>query len=169
MLDFLGNWTSIFGFILTFILAIIGYLIKNRIKEIQRNIQFDVRILNLIKQLEKSKSKYPMYLRNYNGTIKQIRYEMLQTEVILKNLKLKVTGMEKRSVKAILGRIWKMKFGNFINEIDRKRGIWIKIQSAFYKRLETSEDDLWNFYTELSALQTALENLIKDKNVKRYE
>ena len=41
--------------------------------------------------------------------------------------------------------------------------------TMFIKRLETSEQDLWKFYTELSALQTQLENLIEDKKIKRYE
>lgn len=168
-LSIIGNWSSIVGLLLTIVIALIGYLINNRIKEIQRNIQFDVRIKNLIQQLDKSKSTYLKYFQDYANSINNIRFEVSQTEVILKNIKNKINGQEKKNINKLLKQVWRMKVGNFINEQDRKKGLWISIQALFIKRLETSEQDLWTFYTELSALQTQIENLAQDKKIKRYE
>jgi hypothetical protein len=168
LLDQLGSLSSIIGLLITIILAIIGYLINNRIREIQRDIQFDARIKSLIKQLEKSKSSYPKFLQDYSESIKSIRFEISQTEVILRNINMKITGSEKKAVNNLIKKIKRMKMGEFINEEERPQGFFIFIQSFFIDRLETSEEDLWNFYTELSAIQTQLENLIEDKSIKQY-
>lgn len=168
VLNELGSWSSILGLLITILLAIIGYIINNRIKEIQRDIQFDARIKSLIKQLEKSKSSYPKFLQNYSDSINNIRFEISQTEVILKNIKTKIKGPEKKAISNLLKQIKRMKLGEFINEQERPKGFWISLESIIYDRLEISENDLWNFYTELSAMQTQLENLIEDKNIKQY-
>ena len=169
ILSLVGNWSSIVGLLLTIVLGIFGYFINSKIKEIQRNIKFGFRIKKLIYQLDKSKSKYPKLLEDYVNSIKDIRYEVLQTEVILKDIKSKVTGQEINKINTLLDQIWIMKIGNFINEKDRKKGGISSIRSLFLKRSETSEDNVWDFYTELSAFQTQLENLIEDKKTKQYE
>lgn len=167
-LSFIGNWSSILGLLLTIIIAFIGYLINNRIKEIQRDIQFNARIRSLIKHLDKSKSNYPKYLEDYENSQQKIRYEISQTDVILRNIKKKITKNEKKSLNKLLDQIKLIKAGYFINEQQRKKGIWTWIKNLFVKSLEISEKDLWNFYTDLSALQTQLENLVEDKKIKNY-
>jgi hypothetical protein len=162
-LSFWADITSIIGFAFTIILGIIGLMINNKIKIIQRNIQFDARIKTLINQLAKSKSTYPKHLRSYPNSINQIRFEISQTEVLLKNIKIKVTGAERQTVNKLLNEINLMKIGKFINEQDRKKGLGARIKSLFIVRQETSEQNVWDFYTELSALQTQLETLIEDK------
>lgn len=61
-LSFFGNLSSIVGLLVTILVAVIGYLINDRIKEMKRNIQFYTRIKSLITQLKKSKSKYLKHL-----------------------------------------------------------------------------------------------------------
>lgn len=167
-LSFFGNCSSILGLLVTILIAFIGYLINDRIKEIQRDIQFYARIKSLIKHLEKSKSNYPKYLQDYHSFQPQIRYEISQTEVILRNIKKKISNKEKKSLNKLLDQIRLIKSGYFINEQQRRKGIWISIKYLFVKSLEISEKDLWNFYTDLSALQTQLENLVEDKKIKNY-
>lgn len=167
-LSFLGNWSSIIGLAITVFVAIIGYIINNKIKEIQRELLFSARIKSLIKNLDKSKSNYPKYLQDYQNSQSQIRFEISQTEVILKTILKKVTNNEKKTLNKLIDQIKIMKSGYFIYEQQRKKGIWISMKHVFVKNNEISEKDVWTFYTDLSALQTQLENLVEDKKIKNY-
>jgi hypothetical protein len=170
-LSIIGNWSSILGLFATLILSVMGLIINNKIKEIQRKIQFDARIESLLSQLDISKSNYSKYLQDYEKAKPQIIYEISQTEVILKNIKGKISTADKKytDINKVLDKIKYFKSCKFINEDQRKKSIGILIRSIFLKNLEISETDIWTFYSEVSALQTQLENLIEDKNIKRYE
>ena len=163
LINQIGSWSSFIGLIITIVLVVFGYFINNKVKDLQRNFLFDVRIKKLLKQLDTSKSSYPKYLNNYKNSIKDIRFEISQTEAILKNLKPKVTGIEKRNISELCKEISLMKIGDFISEEERNKSFPFWTKSLFIVTKETSEEDLWNFYTELSALQTSLENLVDDK------
>jgi|WetSurMetagenome_2_1015567.scaffolds.fasta_scaffold01193_10 hypothetical protein len=167
-LSFFGNWSSILGLFFTVLVAFIGFLINNRIKEIQRNIQFHERIKSLIKQLATSKSKFPKFLDDYDNSQPLIRLEISQAEVILREIEKKLSYKDKKRIKRLLKDIQLLNIGHFIHEGQKKKGFLIFIKRLFIKPNEISETNIWNFYRDLSALQTQLENLLEDKKIKNY-
>ena len=108
---------------------------------------------------------YRLHLDDYENSQENIRYEISQIEVIIRDIKKKVNNEERKSLKKLLGQIWLLKAGHFINEQQRKKGFWISIKHLFVISSEISEKDLYNFYNDISALQTELENLFEDNTI----
>ncbi len=162
----LGSWSSILGLILTICLSIFGFFIERKVTSIQRQIVFDKRIRPLLKELEQSKKKYPNYINDYEESVINIKYEISQTKVILSNMRNKVDGETKREIDDVLKQIKSIKSAN--HSINKQRGIIKKILFLFYKKNEINKNDIWQFYSDLSAVQTSIEMLIKDKKGQKY-
>ena len=138
----MSETVSLMGGIASILGLFISILILWGLRSIRLHYLLKARIPDLIDSLSEKADQLSKYYQDFDSSIREIETNLRQCEATLKNLKIKVSGVERQAVKALLKKF-------------KKKERPIRIDTA------------WDIYDDLQGLIESLKHLMRDRKWSR--
>jgi len=163
--DFLTNWATLIGFLISIITLIWTAFVNKRVNKIKRFYAFHLSIQDHIDVISSHLTELKNLLRTAESNEVEIKEVLIIISEQMRSLKPKLNSTERRALKILDHFIKKKVEQNLTIEHDRK---WVKkkLNYMFPGFFKFQKQDCWSIYHYAHRILNNLKNLKSDHDLK---